>query len=147
MEYKARYPVQKEHEGIPDRGPRDRGMLQRGRATGAIAKRASGPAERAARQVLGGKMDQTGGMKVPGLYCGRRGINQKGAGDDHALGPVGLRGGGLRGRRGPCAYEIREMEPDIVITDIRMVRLSGLDLLSAAGRGRRSQFIIIFRLQ
>ena len=40
--------------------------------------------------------------------------------------------------------EIREMEPDIVITDIRMVRLSGLDLIGRCREeGIRSQFIII----
>ena len=41
-------------------------------------------------------------------------------------------------------HEIREMEPDIVITDIRMVRLSGLDLIERCREeGVRSQFIII----
>ena len=36
--------------------------------------------------------------------------------------------------------EIREMEPDIVITDIRMVRLSGLDLIGRCREeGIRSQ--------
>lgn len=46
---------------------------------------------------------------------------------------------------GEKAFEdIREMEPDIVITDIRMVHVGGLELIGRCrAQGIRSQFIII----
>ena len=47
---------------------------------------------------------------------------------------------------GEKAFEdIREMEPDIVITDIRMVHVGGLELIGRCrAQGIRSQFIIIY---
>ena len=41
-------------------------------------------------------------------------------------------------------YEIREMRPDLVITDIRMVRVSGLEMIRRCREeGIETQFIII----